>query len=41
LFTLVENHPEFYRDDGTHFAENGAKAQGLQVSELIKPAMKK
>jgi lysophospholipase L1-like esterase len=39
LFALVESHPEFYTDDGTHFNESGAQAEGRQVAQTILAAL--
>jgi sugar phosphate isomerase/epimerase len=39
LFALVESHREFYSDDGTHFNESGAQAEGRQVAQTILAAL--
>ena len=35
LFTLVEDHPEWYSSDGTHFNGQGKAAQGKQVADSL------
>jgi hypothetical protein len=35
LFSLVENHPEYYGGDGVHFNNQGQAAQGKQVAEIV------
>ncbi len=40
LFTLVERHPEFYREDGTHFKDGGVQTESVQVAASIKSALK-
>ena len=35
LYGLVEQHPEFYSKDGTHFNNKGRAAQGKQVAEAV------
>jgi lysophospholipase L1-like esterase len=40
LFALVENHPEFYSKDGTHFNDTGVQAEGTQVAAKIRSALK-
>jgi hypothetical protein len=32
---LVAEHPEYYRDDHTHFNDQGQAVEGKQVSEII------
>ena len=40
LFRLVENHSEFYKDDGTHFNEAGVQAEAAQVAEMVKAGLR-
>jgi lysophospholipase L1-like esterase len=40
LFTLVENHPEYYSKDGVHFGPKGVSAQAAQVAERILDVLK-
>jgi len=35
LFGLVEEHPDWYSSDGTHFNGSGKEAQGKQVAETV------
>jgi hypothetical protein len=35
LFHLVENHPEYYKDDGVHFNAPGSAAQAAQVAAAV------
>jgi len=35
LFGLVEEHPDWYSSDGTHFNNSGKEAQGKQVAESV------
>jgi lysophospholipase L1-like esterase len=35
LYSLVAEHPEYYRDDHTHFNDQGQAVEGKQVSEII------
>ncbi len=35
LYGLVEQHPEFYGNDGTHFNNEGMAAQGKQVADIV------
>ena len=35
LFGLVEDHPDWYSADGTHFNNAGKEAQGRQVAESV------
>jgi lysophospholipase L1-like esterase len=39
LFGLVEGHPEWYSDDGTHFNAAGVQAQARQVADAIRAAL--
>jgi len=41
LCGLVENRPDFYAGDGTHFNEKGRAAQGKQVAETIRKFLPK
>ncbi len=36
LYQLMIEHPEYYRDDGLHFNQQGQELQGKAVSEIIK-----
>jgi lysophospholipase L1-like esterase len=40
LYSLVADHPEYYRDDHTHFNDQGRAVEGKQVSEVILQALK-
>ena len=35
LYSLVAEHPEYYRDDHTHFNDQGQAVEGKQVSDII------
>jgi lysophospholipase L1-like esterase len=35
LFTLVENHPEYWSKDGVHFNEAGEKVEAEQVAKSV------
>jgi hypothetical protein len=35
LYSLVAEHPEFYRDDHIHFNDQGQAVEGKQVSEIV------
>jgi hypothetical protein len=35
LYNLVAEHPEYYRDDHTHFNDQGQAVEGKQVSDII------
>ena len=35
LFTLVQNHPEYYKKDGVHFEKEGVEAEAQQVAQKI------
>lgn len=35
LFALVENHPDYYSQDGVHFNDAGRAAQAKQVADTI------
>lgn len=39
LFGLVENHPDYYSDDGTHFNSSGVEIEGKQVARVIQSAL--
>jgi lysophospholipase L1-like esterase len=39
LFSLVESHPEFYSDDGTHFNQEGISAEAAQVARYVLEAL--
>lgn len=41
LFTLVESHPEYYKDDGVHFNDQGIAAQAAQVTTSISQFLNK
>jgi hypothetical protein len=35
LFRLVESHPDYYREDGVHFAAPGSTAEAAQVAAAV------
>ena len=41
LYGPVEQHPEFYSKDGTHFNNEGRAAQGKQVAEAVSRCLSK
>ena len=40
LFSLVIDHPEYYREDGVHFNARGVAAQAEYVAGLVRQALK-
>ena len=40
LFALVVDHPEYYREDGTHFNAKGIAAQAERVAQMIRDALR-
>jgi|SRR5581483_1730126 len=41
LFTLVENHPEYWKKDGVHFEQPGVAAEAAQVAKSVEDVLKK
>jgi len=39
LYSLVEDHDEYFRDDGVHFNEDGRNAQAEQVAGVVLKVM--
>jgi lysophospholipase L1-like esterase len=39
LFGLVEDHPDWFSSDGTHFNGKGKAAQGKQVADIVAKAL--
>jgi len=40
LFSLVKDHPEYWRGDGVHFNEKGVAAEAQQVADSIRNCLK-
>ena len=41
LYSLVESHPEYWSDDGTHFKPEGQAVLAKQVAKTILDALSK
>jgi hypothetical protein len=39
LFTLVQDHPEYYKPDGVHFQPDGVAAEAQQVAKKIEDVL--